>query len=295
MDAELSGSQVLLITPFDEEGEVDRESLASHIEFVIDGGVDGIVALGTTGEFFSLSAPERFELMETIAELVRRRVPLTFGIGDTSLRVTIDLGRRAAEVGADCVMVQPPFYYPYSRAAIREHFLTVARAVDLPVMLYDGASGVELSIELMADLNRAAPNVRYVKFSLPNPAKYAAAAEGMPELRVFCGDDHLLLLALGDGAAGCTVGLGNLEPREIARVCHDYGNGDREAARTLHHTRIAPAASICGTKSEFVRCFKEVAAAKGVIRSPYTRPPLLPLDPTYREELLSVMCDIGVL
>jgi 4-hydroxy-tetrahydrodipicolinate synthase len=295
MDAELTGSQVLLVTPFGDDGEIDEESLARHVDFVVEGDVDGIIALGTTGEFFSLSASERAEAMGTIARLVRGRVPLTFGIGDASTRVSIELGRRAAEVGAACVMLQPPFYYPYSPPAIREHFLTVARAVDLPLMVYDGAAGIELSIELLDELTRVAPNIRYAKFSLPKPAKYSAAAQGAPNLRVFCGDDNILLLALRNGAAGCTVGCGNLQPHEVASVCRRYADGEVDGARELHNARIAPAAGICNTKSEFIRCFKEVLAEKGIIRSPYTRPPLLPLEPTYREELLGVMRDIGVL
>jgi 4-hydroxy-tetrahydrodipicolinate synthase len=156
----LTGAQVLLLTPFDEDGEIDERSLAALLEYVIGAGIDGVVGLGTTGEFFTLSLDEQARLMTLIAEQVRGRVPLTFGIGNSATSVSIELARHAQELGADCVMLQSPYYFQHAPEAIDAHFLAVANAVDLPVMVYDGAAGIELSVERIHSLNERAANIR---------------------------------------------------------------------------------------------------------------------------------------
>ena len=146
---------MLLLTPFDEDGEIDERSLAALLEYVIGAGIDGVVGGGTTGEFFTLSVDEQARLMTLIAEQVRGRVPLTFGIGNSATSVSIELARHAQELGADCVMLQPPYYFQHAPEAIDAHFLAVANAVDLPLMVYDGGAGIELSVERVTLAQRA--------------------------------------------------------------------------------------------------------------------------------------------
>src|SRR6185312_17054393 len=176
----LSGAQVLLLTPFDEDGEVDERSLAALLEYVIGAGIDGIVGGGTTGECFTLSVDEQARLMTLISEQVRGRVPVTFGIGNSATSVSIELARHAQELGAACVMLQPPYYFQHSPEAIDAHFLAVANAVDVPLMVYDGGAGIELSVERVRSLHERAASIRYVKMSIPDPAKVGAMRAGAP-------------------------------------------------------------------------------------------------------------------
>jgi 4-hydroxy-tetrahydrodipicolinate synthase len=295
-DRGLTGAHVLLITPFDEDGEVDERSLAEQIEFVLAGGVDGIVGLGTTGEFFTLSPDERLRLMTLIAQQVRGRAVLTFGVGDSSTRVAVALARHAQACGADYVMLQSPYYYAHSTEAGDAHFAAVARAVDLPVMLYDGAAGIELGVERLGRLHESNPSISYVKMSIPDPSKVAAVVAGARGMRPLAGDENMLLLALRHGAIGSTVGVGNIIPEAVAAVHRAFERGDLEVARQVQMREIVPAVSVCtNEKSAYIRCFKEVLAAKGVIASPTTRAPLQPLDPLRREEVLAVMQELSVL
>lgn len=291
-----TGAQVLLLTPFHDDGEVDERSLASLVDYVIDGGVDGIVGLGTTGEFFTMSIDEQARLMTTLARVVAGRVPLTFGVGSSATAVSIALARHAQELGADGVMLQPPYYFDHAPASVEAHFAAVARAIELPVMAYDGGGGIELSVERVRRLHEQAPNVRYVKMSIVDPAKVAAMRAGAPEVEPLVGDENMLLMGLRHGAIGSTVGWSNVDPGAVARVHRAFERGDLDGARAVLLREIVPAVSPCITaKNGWIRSYKEILAAKGVIASPATRLPLTPLDPVRREEVLAAMREMAVL
>ncbi len=290
------GSHALLVTPFDDHGDVDHASLAGLVEFVLAGRVDGVVALGTTGEFFALTPTERADVMAFVARQVGRRATLTFGVADSSTRTSIDLARHAEELGADCVMLPAPYYFKHSEAAVDAHFRTVAAAVGIPLMIYDGGAGIELSVEQMRRLHQSEPGIAYVKLSVPVPDKVRSVGQHVPGLLPLCGDDSMMILALQLGAVGSTVGSGNIQPDVLSEVHRLYEAGDVDKARQVHTDKLLPAANVCCTsKSEYIRCYKEVLKELGVISSPATRPPLQPLEPIRREELIAVMRRVSVL
>ena len=290
------GAQVLLLTPFTDDGAVDERSLASLVDYVIDGGIDGIVGLGTTGEFFTLSIDEQATLMTTLAKVVAGRVPITYGVGNSATSVSIALARHAQALGAACVMLQPPYYFDHTGASTEAHFTTVAHAIDLPVMAYDGGAGIELSVETVRRLNEQAPNIRYVKMSIVDPAKVARMRAGAPDVEALVGDENMLLMGLRHGAIGSTVGWGNVAPDAIAGIHRHFEAGDVEAARALQLREVVPAVGVCITaKSGYIRCYKEILAAKGVIASPATRLPLTPLDDVRRDEVLAAMREMKLL
>lgn len=290
-----TGAQVLLLTPFTDDGEVDERSLASLVDYVIDGGIDGIVGLGTTGEFFTMSVDEQAALMATLARVVRGRVPLTYGVGNSATSVSIALARHAQALGADCVMLQPPYYFDHTPASVEAHFVAVADAVDLPVMAYDGGGGIELSVERVRRLNEQAANIRYVKMSIVDPAKVAAMRAGAPDVEALVGDENMLLMGLRHGAIGSTVGWSNVDPSAVARVHRAYEDDDLDRARTVLLREVVPGVSPCITaKNGWIRSYKEILAAKGVIASPATRLPLTPLDPIRREEVLAAMRELAI-
>jgi dihydrodipicolinate synthase/N-acetylneuraminate lyase len=290
------GAQVLLLTPFDEDGRIDERSLAALIEYVLGGGIDGIVGCGTTGEFFTLSLEEQRRLMHLIAEQVRGRVPLTFGIGSTATSVSIALARLAQELGADCAMLQPPYYFAHASDAIDAHVLAVANAIEIPLMVYDGAAGIELSVERVHSLHQRAANIRYVKMSVPDPAKVGAMRAGASAVGALAGDENMLLMGLRHGAIGSTVGWSNVDPEAIAQIHRHFEAGELDAARGLLLHRVVPAVAVCITaRNAYIRCYKEILAAKGVIASPTTRLPLTPLDSIRRDEVLAAMRELSVL
>ncbi len=289
------GAQVLLLTPFTDDGEVDERSLASLVDYVVDGGVDGIIGLGTTGEFFTMSVEEQAALMTTLTKVVAGRLPITFGVGNSATSVSIALAKHAQALGAEGVMVQPPYYFDHTVASVEAHFAAVAQAIDLPVMPYDGGGGIELSVERVRRLHEQSPNVRYVKMSIVDPAKVAAMRAGAPEVEVLVGDENMLLMGLRHGGDRL---LGRLEQRrperDLARPPPLRGRRPG-GARTVLLREVVPAVSPCITaKNGWIRSYKEILFAKGVIASPATRLPLTPLDPIRREEVLAAMRELAI-
>jgi 4-hydroxy-tetrahydrodipicolinate synthase len=290
-----TGAQVLLLTPFTDDGDVDERSLASLVDYVIDGGVDGIIGLGTTGEFFTMSVDEQAQLMTTLAKVVAGRLPITFGVGNSATSVSIALAKHAQALGGEGVMLQPPYYFDHTAASVEAHFAAVAGAIDLPVMPYDGGGGIELSVERVRRLHEQSANVRYVKMSIVDPAKVAAMREGAPGVEVLVGDENMLLMGLRHGAIGSSVGWSNVDPGAISRVHRAFEGGDLEGARTVLLREVVPAVSPCITaKNGWIRSYKEILFAKGVIASPATRLPLTPLDPIRREEVLAAMRELAI-
>lgn len=290
------GTHVLLVTPFLPGGERDRESLSSLIEHVIDAGADGVIALGTTGEFFTMSAAERVEAIDDVVELVRGRVSVTVGVGSDSTAEAVKLARHAQSAGADCVMVLPPFYFAKSAEAQLAHFGAVAKAIDISVMIYDGADGIGVDAQTVAALARDLDNVRYVKMALPAPQRIAELRRLAPRVTVFAGDDATLVPALRLGAAGSAIATGNFLPREVIALHQAANCGDWDAAsEAFAGGLLHGVAATANPKVQFIARIKEVLAAQGVIAHATVRPPLAQLGEYERADLLASVRVAGIL
>jgi 4-hydroxy-tetrahydrodipicolinate synthase len=290
------GTHALLITPFDDNGEIDPVSLREHIDFVIEGGVAGVVGLGTTGEFFTLSLVEKLRLMTLIAKYTAGRVTLTFGVGDTSTRACAQLAHHAELCGADATMLLPPYYYPHTADSRNLHFRMIAATITIPIMLYDGAGGIQLPVQDVKEISRRSPSVTYIKMANPEPLKIGRIVREVPEVSPLCGDENMLVLGLRHGAIGSTVGISNVVPAAVSRIHVAFDAGDLELARSIQMRDVVPLNSVCNIeKAGYIRCFKEILAAKGIIASPETRPPLTTLDALRKEEVLATAKELGVL
>jgi 4-hydroxy-tetrahydrodipicolinate synthase len=293
----MDGNHGLLVTPFDDHQDLDLRSLRDLIEFSIEGQVDGLIALGTTGEFFSLTAEEKRQVVDVTIDHVRNRVPVWIGVGYSGTRVAAELASYAAARGASGILLPPPYYYPLSDTSLSTHFSAVAEAAKIDVMLYDGGGGIEIPIDLIDSLNRKYPHISYVKASVLRPNKISALRKALgSRVKLFCGDETMLMPALASGAVGMATASGIVLPETCSSICRHYAAGRTAEARRLYTNYLAPWTVASGiTKSEFVRCFKEVLAAKGIIRSPTTRLPLGGLEPSRHAELLLTAMEIGLL
>ncbi len=296
----IDGHLCLSVTPFTADGALDRESLASLSGHLVAGGVDGVIVLGSTGEFFSLDGAERASVVETAVDACGG-VPVIAGVGATGTDEAVSLTTAAVEAGAAAVMVPPPFYAPsfFSTATgIETHVAAVAEAAgDAEVMLYDGGGGIEIPVEVTGRLAEAHPNVTMVKLTVPLPQKAAAIREATgTAVRVFCGNDALTLYELALGVDGVAIGVGNVVPGDVTAVVHGYRAGRHDEARTRFYERVLPVASIalCATP-QFIQVFKLGLARMGVIASDRVRRPLQPLEPVRVEESLAAMAHAGVL
>ncbi|MEX5303111.1 4-hydroxy-tetrahydrodipicolinate synthase [Kocuria sabuli] len=279
MSSQLSGVLTALATPFTADGSIDEAQLRFLVDRSIDGGVDGVVACGSTGEFAALSAEERRLVVETVVEHTAGRVPVVAQTGATSTAEAISLSRHAQQCGADVLMLVTPYYEPLSLAETTDYIRTVAETVDVPVMLYNipAATGVNLDHETVGELAREVDNIRYIKDSSGNMEQANQLIHHHAEhISTIIGWDALILAALTEGAAGVMAGAANVAPQEIVAVHQAVAAGDLDRARA-EWNRIYPLIDVL-LNTAFVPAIK---AALGVLGHPVGSPrrPTADLDP----------------
>ena len=140
-----------MITAFKPNEDVDLEATREHVEFLIEGGAHGIIVCGSTGEFFNMTIEERKRVISAVVDQVNGRVPVIAGTADCSTRVVIELSKYAEDVGADGVLIVPPYYYKPNEREIYEHYRLIAEKIDIPIMLYNnpGTSKVHVPPDLL--------------------------------------------------------------------------------------------------------------------------------------------------
>jgi 4-hydroxy-tetrahydrodipicolinate synthase len=278
MTSTLGGVLVALATPFSPDGQVDESTLRALVDRTIDGGVHGVVACGSTGEFAALSVDERRLVVETVVDQTAGRVPVVAQTGSTSTALAIELSRHAQSVGASVVMPVAPFYEPLNLAETTHYLRRVASSVEIPVMLYNlpDATGVNLSPDTVASLASDVENIRYVKNTSPDMGQAAQLIHHYGDLvGTFVGWDSLILSALVSGAAGVMAGTANIVPAEIVAVHDAVKAGDLDAARAAW-LRIYPLLDFALSTS-YVAAVKAALDAAG-FPAGATREPVLPLE-----------------
>jgi 2-keto-3-deoxy-L-arabinonate dehydratase len=286
-------------TPFQANGDLDLDGQRCVLDCMIDQGVDGICILANYSEQFLLSDAERDTLLDVCLKHVGGRVPVIVTTSHFSTRLACDRARRAAEAGAQMLMMMPPYHGMGLRAdenGMVEHFARVAEAAKLPIMVQDAPlSGVTLSVPFLARLAREVPLVRYFKIEMPGAAaklRGLIAAGGAAIAGPFDGEESITLMAdLDAGATGTMPSA--LCPDLIKPVLTLFQDGKRaEAAKA--YARILPLINYenrqCG-----LRATKTVMMAGGVIKSDAVRHPLEPLHPATREGLLELAREASVL
>jgi 4-hydroxy-tetrahydrodipicolinate synthase len=234
MTVQLRGVLTALATPFTADGSVDEARLRALVDRSIDGGVHGVVACGSTGEFSALSSDERRLVVETVVDQTARRVPVIAQTGATSTAEAIRLSRHAQSAGVDVVMPVAPYYEPLSIEETLTYLRAVAGSVDIPVMLYNlpMATGVDLHPDTVGALAREVENIRYIKNTTVDMAQSAQLIHNHGDvIATFVGWDTLLLSALAEGAAGVMAGTANVVPAELVAVYDALSTGNLEQAR----------------------------------------------------------------
>jgi 4-hydroxy-tetrahydrodipicolinate synthase len=285
------GMTVAMVTPF-RRGAVDREAAARLVEHLIEGGAEGIVVSGSTGEAATTSSEERRALWILVRELTRRRVPLVAGTGTNSTAESVTLTRMAEELGMDGVMVVTPYYNKPTPAGQVAHFTAVAQATRLPVILYNvpGRTGTNTLPDTLAQLARV-PNVVAVKEASGSVDQASAVRAACPQLTLLSGDDSLTLPMIAVGAAGVVSVAGNVAPRPMRELTDHAREGRTEEARRLH-LRLLPL-----FKALFVESnpgpVKYLLSAMGLVEDEL-RLPLVPVAPATREIVRRAADGLGI-
>jgi 4-hydroxy-tetrahydrodipicolinate synthase len=279
MTQQLSGVLTALATPFTAEDQIDEVLLRRLVDRSIDGGVAGVVACGSTGEFAAMTGAERRLLVETVVDQAAGRVPVVAQTGAVSTREAVALSRHAESVGASVLMVVAPYYEPLTLDETLTYLRTVADAVSLPIMLYNlpAATGVNLSAEVVGALAAEVDNIRYIKDTSADMAQAGQLIHTYGEvISTFVGWDSLLLMALTEGAAGVMAGTANVFPAHLVSIQQAVQAGDAQRARR-EWDRLYPLMNAI-MSAPFIPAVKSALTALGVpIGGP--RRPLLDLDP----------------
>jgi len=234
MAPNLEGSFVAIVTPFSPDGKtVDYAQLEKLVEFQIEGGTDGIIPAGTTGETPTLSHEEHKKVIETVVRKANKRVKVIAGTGSNSTEKTIEMTRFAKEAGADAVLVVVPYYNKPTQEGLYLHYKAVAE-VGIPVVLYNvpSRSGAGLTAKTVARLAKI-PNIVAIKEasgSLDQVSEILSSSD----ITVLSGDDSLTLPMMAIGAKGVISVIANVVPDRTKKLVSLALAGDYEAARKVH-------------------------------------------------------------
>lgn len=285
MATDISGVLTALATPFTDDGSIDFPALKRLIDRCIDGGVDGLVTGGSTGEVGALTTEERLALVDTTIEHTAGRVPVIAQTGATSTAEAIRLSRAAATSGADVTMLVTPYYEPISLAETVSYLKDVAGATDLPVMLYNipAATGVNLDPATVRELALEVGQIRYLKDSSANWEQALQLIHHHRDvIDTFIGWDVYLFSALVEGAAGVVAGTANVVPEDITTIAHLIAQGNLNDA-LAQWKRLYPVIDTL-LSAPFIAAVKAGLDLRGEpVGTP--RSPVAPLSPDVREQL----------
>jgi 4-hydroxy-tetrahydrodipicolinate synthase len=284
----MKGVHAAIVTPFDRELNVDHDGLAAEIDRLIGNGIHGIVATGTMGEAGSMSAEERAAVVATTIAAARGRVPVSVGVSAPTASQAGAYARDALSAGADGLMVLPPLLYRGDRRELVEFFTSVARAADLPMMLYNNpeASGTDMRPQLLAAIAAEVSSVRSFKECSGDARRIAELIALCPELDVLVGGDDWALEGISAGASGWISGVAVVLPRPCVKLWELCAAGDLGAARELY-AELLPLSRFDMTP-KLVQYFKAALDELGLGAGP-CRPPRLPLTEAELELLRSAV------
>lgn len=237
MTLRFEGTFTALATPFKDDLSIDWDALDKLVEGQLAGGVQGIVPCGTTGESPALDHEEQLELVRRCVKLAKGKCIVLAGTGTNATRSTIETSQAAARAGADAVMVVVPYYNKPTQAGLRQHFVDVAAAVEVPVVVYNipGRTGSDLATETLARICEAAPNVVAVKEATGNVLRAQEIVRTIgSRIRVLSGDDALTLPMISIGGRGVISVTSNLYPAEVAKTTRLALDGKWDDARREH-------------------------------------------------------------
>jgi dihydrodipicolinate synthase/N-acetylneuraminate lyase len=295
-NVQLRGILAAVTTPFTDDGtQVDETALQRQVDRLVDAGIHGLVPTGTTGEFTTLSPAEYRRVIEAYVERAAGRVPVIAGVGSLSTAGAIDLARHAEHVGADAVMIVPPFYDPLSFEALKAFLSDVASAISIPIVYYNvpGATGIKLTAAEIAELGDI-DGVDYLKDTSGDAVGLAEllAVRG-DRIKAFNGWDTLTFFGIASGAEASVWGVAGIVPELAVRLWNTLAvERDLETART----QWTPLWEL----SDFLESVNYVAGIKAALEltgNPVgpARLPIQPLAPAERERLAGILERAGVL
>ncbi|MGD0478261.1 MAG: 4-hydroxy-tetrahydrodipicolinate synthase [Nitrososphaerales archaeon] len=291
MTKEIRGLVVPTITVFTPEDLIDEDGLRRHTRFLIESGVDGIFAVGSTGESQKLSIEERKRVVEIVLDETAREVPVLAGTGVETTRGTIALSKHAEAAGADGVVIVPPTYTRITLREVVEHYKTVSQNIGIPIMVYNNParSMIDLTPDALAKLSEI-KNIRLVKESSGDLRRIDQIINKTAgKLTVMMGTDSIAFEGMLAGAKGWVASSANVIPKECAAITGAALAGDYAKAKDLFY-RALPFFNAIETQVDVT--VKEALLLLGH-RVGHPRKPSLPMEADQVNELRKRLLSLG--
>ena len=278
-----------MVTPFTADGDVDYKQAGALANKLVDGGCDGILVTGTTGETSTLTDEENLGMFQAVLDAVGDRARVIAGTGTNDTRHSISLSRRAAALGVHGLLIVTPYYNKPSQAGIQAHFEAIADSTELPVMLYDipGRAGVPIATETIIKLADH-PRITALKDA---KADFSATTRVLAntDLDVYSGDDGLTLPLMAAGAVGLVSVSAHVAPQQFRALIDAATAGDFATARRIHF-ELDPVIRATMGHVQGAVAVKQILKWQGILSNSVVRLPLVEPGET---ELAMIRADLA--
>ena len=275
-DLNWKGIYPAVLTPFTENGDIDYDMFAKNTQAQIKAGVHGIIVAGTLGDAAALDTEEKFELLKYAKKIVGDQIPVILNIAENTTRNAVAFAKKAKELGADGLMLLPPMRYKADDREVVEYFKAVAKATELPILIYNNPVdyGTFVNLEMFAELAEY-PTVQAVKESTRDLANVTRMKNRFGDrFSILGGVDTISLETLFLGADGLVAGLVDAFPNETMAMYNYAQQGEIEKAVEIYRW-FMPLLEL-DIHPKLIQYIKLAATAEG-ISTPHTRAPRLPL------------------
>lgn len=289
------GAGVALVTPFQDNGEIDYNRLEELVEEQIAGGTDAIVACGTTGEASTMTHEEHLDVISYVCQVTKGRIPVIAGTGSNCTETAIYLSQEAEKRGADGILVVSPYYNKATQKGLIAHFTAVANSVKIPMIVYNipSRTGVNIKPVTLAAMLTQEDNIVGVKEATGNiseAAELMSLTDG--KLDLYSGNDDQTVPLMSLGGKGVISVLSNIAPRQTHQICQEFMSGNvKESCRLQLEAIPLIKALFCEVNPIPVKAaFKIMGKSTGPLRMPLTE-----MEPENQEILRAAMKAYGLI
>ncbi|MDB4139513.1 dihydrodipicolinate synthase family protein [Candidatus Thioglobus sp.] len=278
-----------IITPFASNGEIDWDVYAEVIDWQIENGVAGVIVGGSTGEFYALSREERIQQFKFAAERINNRVEFMAGVNDIRVDECLDISMAAVDAGAKSLLVAAPPYSLPSEEELAHHVITIAKATELPIMLYNypGRTGVEMGEDFLSIVAKN-PLVAAIKESSGDYSRLPLLSNNYPSIELVVGGEEQVLEFAAWGAKSWVCATANFFPSECVQLMDILGKqSDFEKGRALM-SAFMPLMQALEQGGKFLQCVKLGCEQQGRPGGK-VRLPLLPIEEVRKKDMISVI------
>jgi len=272
MKLKLEGIWTPIPTPLTKRGRVDTDATRRLVDFLIEAGIDGLLPLGTSGEFALLQREERKTLVDVVVDQVDSRVPVVAGVSDPSIENVVQLSSDAKEAGADAVIATPPYYFTATDEGHYHHFKAISEAIDLPLLIYNIPEWTHSfltpeTVQRLAD-EKLVVGMKYTENNFLNLVRFLKTSGS--KIAIFAGSDAMAYSNLEFGGSGAIIGSANVAPKVASKIFDDYKEGDLKGAREAQE-RLLPIVMALSV-GKYPAALKEAMSLIGVSVGPLKEP-----------------------